>query len=112
MKVLILEDDAPVGDTYALSLRRAGFEVSNYATFDDARAALRRDMPDALVTDIRVGEFNGLQLAILFRSMSPSGKIVVVTGHDDRVIKQEAELLGAIFITKPISLQNLADVLS
>ena len=111
-KVLILEDELGVAEVYALSLRGAGFDVTVHTTFEEARDAMRQDLPDVLLTDVRVGEYNGLQLAILFRSMSADGKIAVVTGHDDPVIRQEADRVGAIFITKPVNLRSLTDLIS
>ena len=111
-KVLILEDERSVGEVYAMGIRAAGYDVRVHTTFEDARAELKNDLPDAVITDVRVGEFNGLQLAIIFRSLSPNGKIAVVTGHDDPVIKKEAERLGATFLTKPIELRWLMNFLT
>ena len=53
------------------------------------------------------GEYNGLQAAILFRSLSPQGVIVAVSGHDDPVIRQEVLNLDAAFFVKPVNLDSL-----
>ena len=106
-KILILEDEPSVAGLYRDVLRLAGNEVIVYHRFEDARAHLKRDVPDGLLTDVRVGEYNGLQLALLFRSLSPAGVILVVSGHDDPVIRKEAAAIDAEFLVKPVEFSRL-----
>ena len=106
-KILILEDDPSVAELYAEVLRSAGHEVIVRTSFEEARTYLKLNPPDALLVDVRVGEYNGLQLAILFRSLSPHAVILVVSGYDDPVIWREAAAIGAEFFTKPIDVDML-----
>ncbi len=110
--ILILEDEAVVANAYAEALRSDGHEVTVCTGFEEARECLKGACPDALLTDIRVRQFNGLQLALLFREKCPDGKVVVVTGHDDRVIRSEVAALRADFLVKPISLAQLRNLFS
>lgn len=107
VKILILEDDASMAEVYAKVLRDEGHYVTVCTRFEDARACLKRSHPDAILTDIRIGEYNGLQLAHLFRSHAPEGRIVVVSGYDDVVIRKEVRELNATFLVKPIKLAEL-----
>jgi DNA-binding response OmpR family regulator len=109
-KILILEDDARVANAYAEALRQGGSEITVCTGFEEARDHLKKNCPDALLTDIRVGQYNGLQLALLFRAICPEGRIVVVTGHDDNVIRKEVRALGAEYLVKPVSLAQLRDL--
>jgi two-component system, response regulator RegA len=111
-KVLILEDDLAMADLYSVTLTAAGMEVTICNTFPEARNAVHRELPDVVLTDVRVGEFNGFQLAHLFRAMSPEGMILVVTGHDDPTMRAEAGKLGASFLLKPVNMQELVSRLS
>ena len=106
-RILLLEDDPGVATVYATALRAEGHHIVVCNNFEDARTELRRNVPDALLTDVRLGEYNGLQAAILFRSLSPDGIIVAVSGHDDPVIRQEVVNLHAEFFLKPIDLEFL-----
>jgi len=106
-KILILEDDPFIAAMYGRALRRDGNDVTVCTTFKEAREQLKRDQPDTLLTDVRVGEYNGLQLAWLFRSYSPEGRLVVVTGYDDAVIKKEVGQLGGDFLLKPVDINRL-----
>ena len=106
-RILVLEDDAQVSAVYTTSLKRAGHEIVSCRRFEDARTELRNSVPDALLTDVRVGQYNGLQIALLFRSLSPDGPIVVVSGHDDAVIRKEVGVLQGDFLLKPVDLSVL-----
>lgn len=108
-KILILEDEPSSAEMYAAALKAAGKDVVVYTRFEDARAYLKHEVPDAVLTDIRVGEYNGLQLAIFFRAISPDGTLVVVTGYDDIVLRKEAAQLRATFLLKPVDIGQLTD---
>jgi DNA-binding NtrC family response regulator len=110
-KILILEDDLDVAWVYEKALREDGNTVTVCSSFEDAREHLRREPPDAVLTDVRVGQYNGLQLAMLFRRQSPAGRIVVVTGYDDTVIRKEVGELHAEFLLKPVRIAQLKSAL-
>ena len=106
-KILILEDDPLVARVYAKALREDGKDVTVCTQFEDAREKLKNSRPDAVLTDVRVGVYNGLQLAHLFRMTSPTGRVVVVSGYDDTVVRKEVSELDGQFILKPIRISDL-----
>jgi DNA-binding NtrC family response regulator len=58
---LILEDDESLENFYEETFRNAGCEVVVGTRFEDARASLRRQVPEVLrvlLTDVRVGDFS------------------------------------------------------
>ncbi len=66
---------------------------------------------DVLITDVRLGAFNGLQLVVRAKSISPDVVAVVLTGFDDHVLHQEAVGVGAHFLLKPIRVEQLLQLL-
>lgn len=106
-KILILEDDPDVARLFQVALSQDGNDVTVCQTFEQAREHLRHEQPDAVVTDVRVGEYNGLQLALLFRRHSPDGRVVVVTGYDDAVIRRDVGDLHGEFLLKPVDITDL-----
>jgi DNA-binding NtrC family response regulator len=106
-RILILDDDPPIAALYGAALESAGHPVVVCTSYEDARAFLKQEIPKGLLTDVRVGEYNGLQLAIFFRSLSPDGTLLVVSGHDDVVIRQEARQINAGFLVKPLDMNGL-----
>jgi DNA-binding response OmpR family regulator len=90
-----------------MALTRAGREVVACRTFDDAREQLLTEAFEVLVTDVRLGAFNGIQLAVIARSQAPDMKIIVFSGFDDPVLKEEVASLGARFLLKPVTADML-----
>ena len=50
-------------------LRRAGYQVKDATTFQEARQLLAGELPDVLIADVRLGAFNGLYLLLLSRQI-------------------------------------------
>lgn len=111
-RVLIVDDEAQVLSTLAAFVTRAGFTVETATKFEDAKRLLTTDPPDILVTDVRLGPYNGLQLVLLMREARPEGRIVVLSAFDDPTLRQEASRYQAEYILKPLSGQALIERLS
>ena len=109
--VMVVDDDAAVLAVLERLLIRWGYRTAAFLRFEEARGSLERVSPDALVVDIRLGEHNGLQLVHLARQSNPEMVIVVVSGFDDLVLRQEAGLVGAKYLLKPQELTRLKDYL-
>jgi len=110
--VLIAEDDLPTLNGLAAYLRGAGFSVVPLPSFAEARRIMPFAKPDVVVADVRLGQYNGLQLAVQARALDPAPALVVTSGFDDPVLKGEAERLGAIFLLKPFEPSRLLEIIS
>jgi len=106
-RLLIVDDDRQVLAYLTKILQDAGYDTVSSGQFDDARRLLTTSRPDLLLTDIRLGAYNGLQLAIAARKSHPGIPIIVLTGYEDPTLRQEASHSGAIFLVKPISNHEL-----
>lgn len=111
LQVVIVDDDDPALRTLQRLVSRWGYDVVPFQRFEDARAFLETRTPDALVVDVRLGLYNGLQLAHLARQLSPHMVLVAISGYDDPVLKTEAERAGATFLMKPIEAEDLRRLL-
>ncbi len=101
-KILLIEDEADLLAAMSRSFREAGLEVLPCATFEEGREALRKQSFDALLTDVRLGAFNGLQLAVVARDLHPEIRIIIYSGFDDPVLRAEAERIDATYLVKPV----------
>jgi DNA-binding NtrC family response regulator len=111
-RVLIVDDQEDVLKTLAALVSHGGYDVVTLSRFDDARRFIDETPPDILVTDVRLGAFNGLQLVLHMRQARPGGAVVVLSAFDDAVIRQEATRAGALFLAKPVTRQQLLDCLA
>jgi two-component system, response regulator RegA len=107
--LLIVDDDVLLLSALSRYLAGFGFRVSSSSVFQDAKEHISSARPDILITDVRLGAFNGLQLAMLLRDVRPDARVVVFSGFDDPVLKEEARRIGAAYLVKPVSGQELVD---
>ena len=101
--VLLVEDDKSVQVVLERWLAESGRSVVACGTFQEAKAYLAFNTPDLLITDIRLQDYNGLQLVMHMADKHTHASSMVVTGHDDPVLRKEAERLHAHYLIKPIA---------
>ena len=102
--ILLVEDDDATRIGLSTLLQRAGYEVVASESVQEGRNLLKEDSPDLLITDVRLGAFNGLQLLAMSPRPIPA---IVTTGFPDPVLEAEARQLGAKFLLKPVEPGNL-----
>ena len=105
--VLIVDDDEAVLNVFAGILRLAGHQVTSFNQFEKAKAYLATAKPDVLISDVRLGAFNGLQLVVFAKLQHPEMIAIVLTGYDDPVLRAEAAHAGAVYLVKPIDAERL-----
>ena len=110
--LLIVDDDVSLLSALSRYLADSGFRVASSSVFEDAKQHISTACPDVVITDVRLGAFNGLQLAILARAVRPDAQVVVFSGFDDPVLKEEARRIGAAYLVKPVSGKELVNQLS
>ena len=101
-RLFVVDDDRQVLRYLTEMLQEAGFDTVACERYVDAKALLSTSRPDLLLTDIRLGAYNGLQLAIFARERHPGLPVVVLTGYEDPTLRDEAVRAGASFLVKPV----------
>ena len=102
--ILIADDDPAIRAWLTRLLEDAGYDVMAASTVEEAKKALAASLPNLLITDVRMGAFNGLQLVAMNAGRIPA---IVMTGHEDPVIEADARQLGAEFLLKPLDSPSL-----
>ena len=103
-RLLVVEDHDATRMGLTALLTNAGYVVLSAGTFHEGRRLLSADAPDLLIADVRLGEYNGLQLVAAAPRAVAS---IIVTGFPDPALETEALKLGARYITKPIDTEAL-----
>ncbi len=109
--ILVVEDDRATLDGWVTLLRLAGYRVVGAASFEEGRRALQ-GRPDMLITDIRLGAYNGLQLVARARSANPDLLAIVLTGYHDVVLQAETERLHAVYMRKPVDAEHMLNFIA
>src|SRR5688572_21457030 len=104
--VLIVEPILPDALFLVAAASSLGFHVTVTATFQEAVERLRVP-PLLLMADIRLNEFNGLHLVLRGKSVKPDLAAIVTSAVADPVHQSEADRLGATFVLKPVSSEEL-----
>jgi two-component system nitrogen regulation response regulator GlnG len=78
---------------------------------DSALAALRRERPDVLITDIRMPGRSGLELLTEIRGSQPELPVIVMTAHSDLDSAVAAYQGGAFeYLPKPFDIDQAVDL--
>jgi DNA-binding response OmpR family regulator len=88
------------------ALTSAGHQVTAMDSFQAGRLALLTEEVDLLITNIRLGAFNGLQLLLLNPNPVPS---LVVSRFPDPLLAAEAVRAGAEYLAGPYSANELLE---
>jgi CheY-like chemotaxis protein len=111
-EILVVSADPVVLSGRVMALRREGYAAAACSSFPDARRMLDDGpTPDLLVTDVRLGPYNGLHLVAVARVEYPRTAAVVI-GAADHVLEVEASGLGARYVVAPVSPQELVSVVA
>jgi two-component system, OmpR family, response regulator len=108
IRVLVVDDEATLAEVLASVLRYEGWDVRTAA---DGRSAVReaRDFePDAVILDIMLPDFDGLEVLRRIRAVSAHVCVLFLTAKDaveDRIAGITAG--GDDYVTKPFSLEEV-----
>jgi|SRR5688500_7671454 two-component system response regulator FixJ len=107
-RVYLVDDNDGFRESTAWLLETAGYETLSYSSGADFLAAYggdrHGDLPECLVSDIRMPEMSGLQLQDELQRHGIALPLVFVTAHGDVPLAVEAMRKGASnFLEKPFS---------
>ena len=114
LRILIVDDDVSVTDTFARMLRLEGFEVWAAPSAFQGLALAQAHQPHAILLDLRSPLAIGLQFLRAVRALPGLGEtpVAIVTGdyYVDAAHAQELAALGAELRYKPLWLDELVSL--
>jgi CheY-like chemotaxis protein len=105
--VLLVEPDHVDRLLAHSALISAGLTVAATNSYEDAHAQLVANPPLVLVTSIRLGVHDGVLLALRAQAISARTAIILTSSVPDPVRQRDAERIGATFVLKPITSEEL-----
>src|SRR4051812_48282237 len=99
--IILVNADAAALRRMSSTLTERGYSVAAVRSFSDAKALLASATPDLLIVDVRLAEYNGLQLAIFTRDDRPDVPVIVTNFEEDKIVQADAARYGATFIADP-----------
>src|SRR6201994_1464289 len=105
---LLVGDEPSLAELLGSVLRYEGWDTRTAGTGSDAVAIARDFQPDAVILDIMLPDFDGLEVLRRLRSENPGGCVLFLAARDsvaDRVAGITAG--GDDYVTKPFSLEEV-----
>jgi two-component system, OmpR family, response regulator len=110
-KILIVDDDEGVTQTFARMLRLEGYQVRTAVSAEKGLVEAEASHPDAIILDLRMPMVDGLGFLRRLRAHDHQRAIpvAIVTGDYflDDAVSNELQALGAELRFKPLWLEDL-----
>jgi two-component system, NtrC family, response regulator HydG len=107
-KILVVDDQRNMRTTLAMMLRGGGYGVDEAADGAEGREQGRTGAYDVVITDLRMGEFDGIDVLRAIKEAQPMTEVIVMTAYGTIESAVEAMRLGAFdYIQKPFTEQEL-----
>ena len=110
-KILIVDDDEGVTQTFARMLRLEGYQVRTAITAEGGLREAEESLPDAIILDLRMPLIDGLGFLRRLRTKDEqrATPVAIVTGDYflDDATSNELRELGAELRFKPLWLEDL-----
>lgn len=116
-KILIVDDESDIRETFASFLERRGVETALTGNGDEALELVNRFKPDAIILDLTIHGKNGMEVLGVLSKEHSEIPVVVVSGAfpseegSDKVLQENVNRLGAkAFMRKPLVIEELGRV--
>jgi two-component system OmpR family response regulator len=107
-RVLVVDDESSLAELLSMALRYEGWEVRSAGDGSTAVRLAREFRPDAVVLDVMLPDFDGLEVLRRLRLQAPAVPVLFLTAKDaleDRIAGLTAG--GDDYVTKPFSLEEV-----
>ena len=108
LRVLVVDDEANIAELLRMALRYEGWEVETALTGSKAVSTAKAIRPDAVVLDMMLPDFDGMEVLSRLRKQFPDLPVLFLTARDsveDRIAGLTAG--GDDYVTKPFSLEEV-----
>ena len=106
--VVIVAQNPALATALLSWLGSAGYELAIVTTFEAAKALLETK-PALIISELKLGEYNGLHLALKARAV---GIPTIIVGPHDAVLQKDADELGATYLTSVLRRSQVLDLVS
>lgn len=105
--IWVVDDDSSIRWVLGRTLRAAGYSIKDFADAAEVLQALLIEAPDVLITDIRMPEISGLELASKLRKTHPHIPCIIMTAHTDLDSALASYESGAFeYLPKPFDIDD------
>ena len=109
IRILLAEDDDVMRTYLARALEKAGYSVVAVGGGTEAMPFLKTEIFDLLISDIVMPEMDGIELSRRCNELSPTTKVMFITGFAAVTMRANREAPQAKMLSKPFHLRDLVN---
>jgi len=94
-KILVVDDEQSMTQYLGIVLRKEGFEVITASNGREAFERVKADVPDIVITDIKMPGMDGIQLLQAIKKHEPALPVVIMTAYASQQSAIDAVNMGA-----------------
>ncbi len=107
-KILIIDDDRSIRETLVGFFKRKNFETLSASNGKEGLEAVKKYLPDIVLSDIRMPEITGIELLEEIKKINEEVIVILMTAYDDMQTTIQAIQKGAYdYLEKPIEINKL-----
>ncbi|PCH85292.1 MAG: nitrogen regulation protein NR(I) [Piscirickettsiaceae bacterium] len=108
INIWIVDDDRSIRWVIETALKKAGHVVTSFASADGVVEMMAKEVPDVLLTDIRMPGQDGIELLRELQAAHPNLPVIVMTAHSDMDSAVSAYDSGAFeYLPKPFDIDEM-----
>lgn len=115
MKILIVDDEKVIRKGIRTLLERSEFPFTTLLEAKNGKDAcllIKENVPDVIITDIKMPVMDGLELCKVVHHQYPTIETIILSGYEDFTYAQQALRYGVVdYVLKPITKENLHNAL-
>lgn len=113
LKILLIEDDISFCKLLEKFLIKNGYAVTTAYSATEARNAIKKECFDLILMDLRLPDYDGIELMTEFKDAFPPIPVILMTGYSDVNTAVKAIKNGAVdYISKPFNPEEVLLVIS
>jgi len=106
--VLVVDDDVPLAKALARDLRANGYEAASATGYGEALQMMGGEKYDVLLTDLRMGDKDGLDLILAITEPCPWTRPILMSAYATARESERAKALGAVrVLCKPFETSEM-----
>jgi two-component system, NtrC family, response regulator HydG len=108
LRILVIDDEKVHAQTVAESLERHGYVCTVATSGKEGARLIEKDEFDLVLTDLKMGDLDGLAIVRKVKAQQPEAEVIVITGFGDVKTAVQAIKEGAAhYLLKPLDLSEL-----
>ncbi|HPJ70694.1 MAG TPA: response regulator, partial [Candidatus Mcinerneyibacteriales bacterium] len=106
--ILVLDDEQGMREMLQMMLEEEGYNVTTVPGIAEATAAVKQNVYDLIISDLRLEDGNGIDFLSTVKEISPFSSVIIITAYATLESALKAIRIGAYdYILKPFKIDML-----